>query len=207
MGAQSSALFSSRVWRRAALWHGRHKWSQPVQKLPLPLLAVLISLVLGSTMSAHAQSSDDLRRAPLRGISGVNVLVEDLPANVEALGLRRETIRTEVELRLRRNRVSVVSLSIESIEKETPTLMVTVDVLEHPRLDLYAVHVTVELMQSASLDRDRRRSVWVSTWSDGLKMFRDSRALPDVRSNVGELVDRFINDYLAANPRPALNLN
>src|SRR2546430_1281063 len=79
--------------------------------------SVLLALTLGfmgaewyaTAGDSEALSAERLQRETLKGLSGVGVLVENLRADVEAEGLRKADILTDVELRLRKNGIKVLT--------------------------------------------------------------------------------------------------
>jgi hypothetical protein len=68
---------------------------------------ILVLLLLAST---GAQGGDtEGERATLRGLDGVQVVVEDLQPDVERNGLTRQQLQTDVELRLRKAGIRVLT--------------------------------------------------------------------------------------------------
>lgn len=66
-------------------------------------------LVLFLLISPCAYAQDDFQIESLRGLKGVLVLVEALKPEIEADGLRRDSIQTDVELKLRLAGIKVLT--------------------------------------------------------------------------------------------------
>jgi hypothetical protein len=81
-----------------------------------------------------------------------------------------------------------------------PYLYINVHVMLHSNgLVTYSTHL--DLIQEASLATDGSLA-FVSTWSVGAMGSVGSMHLSDIRGDVRDYVDRFINAYLSVHPRP-----
>lgn len=133
-------------------------------------------------------------QATLRGITTVQVVVEDLNPDGARDGLTKYQISTDVELRLRRAGVKV-GASRTSLYVQATLLPGT-----GPLQNVYAYNVFVALQQPVEIISNGV-SFQATTWSAAYLAIAtrlDSRA---VRNTVGDLVDQFLNDYLAVNPK------
>ena len=84
------------------------------------MLFVMV-LVAVATGYSRAQSNDPLERETLKGLSGVNVFVnltEDRPS-LESDGLTKSQIQTDIEIRLRKAGIRV--LTLEETKERVPT--------------------------------------------------------------------------------------
>jgi hypothetical protein len=70
--------------------------------LALSLLTACSSILIGD--------DGDLSRGNLRGIGRIHVVVEQLPDGARQLGLSEESLRTDVELKLRQNGITVTDV-------------------------------------------------------------------------------------------------
>ncbi len=123
----------------------------------------------------------------------LSVLIEELKPEVGRAGLSKDQLKTDVELRLRKAHIRVVGLSPPGY------LYVNVQALRQSGGWVYSVHVG--LNQDVTLDRDKSISCSGETWSEGtLGTATRDKFVAEVRDALGDQVDRFINDYLAANP-------
>ena len=151
--------------------------------------AVAAAVVLGAGASARAQSEDE--REYLLDLREVNVLVEDLPAEIEAAGLTRDGIETAVEERLRERRVPIGRSRLAG------DLYVRIGT-HRGSTGLYAYFARVSLQQLVTIEGNRQRA-FVDTWDlESLGLVGEGN-LPQVEQVVLQIVDVFIEDYFAVN--------
>ena len=151
--------------------------------------AVAAAVVLGAGASAQAQSEDE--REYLLDLREVNVLVEDLPAEIEAAGLTRDGIETAVEERLRERRVPIGRSRLAG------DLYVRIGT-HRGSTGLYAYFARVSLQQLVTIEGNRQRA-FVDTWDlESLGLVGEGN-LPQVEQVVLQIVDVFIEDYFAVN--------
>jgi hypothetical protein len=161
-------------------------------------MVICLTLLLAPATLA----ASEVERDSLKGLPGVQVLVETLPADVEQYGLTAELIRTDVELRLRRSGIRVFSADEEDPSPAKAFVYVNLNVfqVDNGAPGLYAASVSVELHQ-------RLRSLvsglafYGTTWERSSVHTLGKNNLRQLRDDVNDVVDKFINDYLAANPR------
>ena len=111
--------------------------------------------------------------------------------HAELLGIDKTVLTTAAELRLRRSGIKVAEEAVGSF------LYINVNLL--PVLDSYvAFNVTVEFKQFATL-RVNGKVIMVVTWSNSVTGGVGKDKLRDIREDINDKVDEFINDYLAAN--------
>ena len=137
----------------------------------------------------------------LKGLGGVRVQIDKLPSVATQDGLYEDQLKTDVELRLRKVGIRVLSEEERLKEPGKPYLSVTTLVAKN-ETGVYAVSVHAEILQYVLLDRDRLLGVTAgSTWSHGVVINVVANKMPTaVRSYLGDIVDVFINDFLTANP-------
>jgi hypothetical protein len=93
------------------------------------------------------------------------VLVEDLPDGAKVLGLTKDAIQTDVELKLRLAGMRVVTTQEEVAKLPgSPSLYVNVNVSDSRA---GAASVDVELDQNAVLERNGKFTIGVTTWTTG----------------------------------------
>jgi hypothetical protein len=152
-------------------------------------------------------------RESLRGLEGVWVVIEYLQPYAEQAGLTRGQLQTDVELRLRKAGVRVLTAEEGVNAKGRPRLYVNVTIATSPNIYFYAYTVLVEVRQRVRLERAPSTEGAASTWRRhvtgcGAKAWRNlftgcdvkSDFVGQVRSALESLVDMFIKDYLAENP-------
>ncbi len=163
-----------------------------------------------SSLTVNAQSNDPLEKESLKGLSGLGVLVnviEDSP-NLERDGLTKDQIQTDVELRLRRARMPV--LTVEEVKElpRRPILLVTLIANRSDALskllgeNFYSFSIQIDCKQAARLNGMLNgRVLLVTTWSNGAVGMTSRRNIRSIRDSISDYVDKFLNDYLAANPK------
>ena len=142
-------------------------------------------------------------RESLKDLPGVTVLVERFEGHAKDAGFDRQTFQTDVELKLRIAEIKVT-------EDDWPWLYLNVNTLHRERNRSGAYNISLRLIQGVVLRSQLR--------SDLGKSFEDALATPDtfattwstelvgfgtvaqVRDCVRDLVDMFVNDWLAVNP-------
>src|ERR1700736_2235339 len=118
---------------------------------------VTILLIGGSSRPAWAQHSDAVS---LRDLSAFSVLAWDIDDAAKALGLTKEAVQSDVEMKLRHARVSVVTVGESVRLPGTPSLYVKVAATDVAS----GVIVTVQLRQNVLLERNRVLLILIPTW-------------------------------------------
>ena len=160
---------------------------------------IMSILCVSITPAQSTQASQD----SLRGIKSLHVVVEEIPADVASqTSVTTQQIQTDVELRLRRSSIIVTT------EKPDAILVVVVNPIPVQQTDgrlvgIIAFSANIWMEQWIRTEKNPKNVFLAPTWRTSAtsytsttlfsQMCRD-RVLPD-------LLDRFINDYLAANPK------
>lgn len=141
-------------------------------------------------------------RATLKDLPGVGVLVEKLPEELEREGLRRDQLQRGVESQLRKAGIKVFSREECSKIPGEPYLYLNLNVnISKTESDLYPYTIDVMLIQKVSLVRDPNRITYAITWSTGGVGSITKSIVNQLRDNVAEVVDIFIQRFLAENPK------
>jgi hypothetical protein len=133
----------------------------------------------------------------------VEVSVEYVSPEVERLGLTRQQLQADVELQLRQAGIRVLTQKERFTTPGQPSLYVVAQGFLLPG-NLFATSFSsVSLFQQATLDINAS-SARVIPWTFmTLNHPLDFNLSQAIRKNTRDLVDKFINAYLSANPRPA----
>jgi len=135
-------------------------------------------------------SDDQFSRASLVGITSLRVVVEDTSSRGAKLGLTKELIQTDVELKLR-----LAGMQIESTTPEF--LYVDVNVAR----DGSAASIDIELVQPVALARNPSILIpYAITWSAGTLATHPTSA-QFIRDGIKDHVDVFLNAWLSVNPK------
>lgn len=165
-------------------------------------LTVLIVLALGLTALGQ---DDPSARATLRGLTGINVVIDDLPPALEAerAGLTRATVLADTEAQLREAGVGVLTESEWQTAPGQPWLFVRVRTLRlTPTAPMYAYMISVDLMQRTLLARDPSMHAVAMTWTTGETGTVGGANFSRVRESLRTQVDTFISAYWAVNRKP-----
>jgi len=134
-------------------------------------------------------------------LRGVQVVVEDLRPPAQEAGLTKQGLQTDVESRLRRAGVRVLTEAPRG-----PHLLLNANVVRASLVGYYGWAIDLELKEPVRLERDPERTVWAVTWRPPSYRFgaaSKSRLKGRVQQVVAELADLFCSEYLAANSRAA----
>jgi hypothetical protein len=156
------------------------------------MLRRLLPLILLLRTAAAATAQTESREgASLAGWTEIGLVVEALNSEAAALGLSEQQIRSQTELRLRQDGLTI---------SETAGGRLYVHVgLVAGKLG-YSGVVQLQFVQRVTLRNGSRN--WGSTWDRGRVMGGPPGDLRDhVSRLLDDLLDIFINDWLAANPR------
>ncbi len=156
------------------------------------VVALVVAFLLLPTVSIAKGDPE-----PLRGLKGVHVLVENIDSQAERLGLTRAQIQTDVELRLRKAGVRVLTEKERLETPGCPHLYVNINTPIGQGLVVYSI--SVELFELVTLARGfvTDGAIWNIRFAGCV----GTSNIRKVREGVGDCVDKFINDYLAANPK------
>jgi hypothetical protein len=162
-------------------------------------LMVILTAFLRSAPPILAQDNEDTRLT-LRGLHGVSLYVVPLDPQIEKSGLTKNLIQTDTELNLKLAGINV--LTEEEFLKASghPVLYVDINIsMLKTQITRYLFYIRVELNQEVTLVRTPGTKVSAATWSAGGWGIDFS---PDnIRQIVKAQVDKFINAYLAENPK------
>jgi hypothetical protein len=155
---------------------------------------ILTLALLLPTIPAWAADLPE-NRATLRGIAEIAVVVERLDPEVERDGLTQSQLETDVALRLQQSGIKLVLSS-------PYYLYVSLGTLKPEACDLYAFYLSVAFLQPVKLTRDPAIAYpYAATWSAGVVGTVGTQRVAELRTDVTNLVDRFINSYLGQNPK------
>jgi hypothetical protein len=165
-------------------------------KMQVKVVAVFLAMaiLLFPTISRAAENPD---QQVLRGLKGVSVAVGKIRREAERLGLDTEKIKTDVELRLRKAGIKVLTGQEMMETPGMPYLLVSVNATVGSGICAYAIDV--DLHEAVTLDRGPR--IHSPVWNAAYAGWVGTNKIREIRGHVGDLVDKFINDYLVANPK------
>jgi hypothetical protein len=171
------------------------------------VFGLLLGLLLVVTVSA--QDNPNLNRRTLKGIKGVRVFA-GVAKDIEDAGLRTDVIKTDTELKLRLAGIRVLEAGTEFASAPgSPWLFVSVEGVSLKGV-YYGFSVSVSLFQNVVLERDPSlkpageflgAAFSAKTWDTTTLGVQVGNPSDNIRSTVKDLIDRFINAYLATNQK------
>ena len=153
-----------------------------------------------SPPSRTEPSPEDAERESLRGLAGVEVLVDPLDSEIEQAGLTAGKLQQDIHQRLQKAGVKVLTERERLASPATGVLIVRVETL-HDRIGRYFYTTDLLLAQQVQLETHAGLEFSAVTWK---KLGSVSTVADD---NVKHLedqplrkVEQFIKDYLSVNP-------
>lgn len=156
--------------------------------------ALAFSVLLGAA-GVGAQMSLPTGRDTLRGLPGVEVLVEPLDAAIERAGLSHAAIQTDVEARLRLKGITVFATQAENPSPAKAYIYVHVNAIALPDNAGYAVAIQVHLRQTLRSVVTSSSVVNAMTWDAHNIVVVPMTGLREVRSEILRYVDTFVRDW------------
>jgi len=144
----------------------------------------------------------------LKGLEGVEVLVEEVKADLENYNLTAIQIQTEVEAKLREAEIKILSKEenekIQPLRKPYLYVKIKTHKLPWKRL-VVAYNIEIALKQLVTLPaqpKSSRKPFFAPTWYKNIVGAAIPKDFPEIREGVHQLMDKFIKSYQAANPKP-----
>lgn len=162
------------------------------------LALIAITVCMGGVLARVVSEPKDV----LAGLGGMYVVVEDFDLGAEEAGLTEEKVRGDVELQLRLAGIKVLSAEEGLATKSKAFLYVTVTTVKGELHQEYAGSVEVSLRERVYLAREPETMTLAATWDKiSIGLGSSDIAKSKIRESIKDLVDEFINDYLAANQK------
>ena len=136
----------------------------------------------------------------LAGLQGVGVIVEAFQPEAKKYGLTEQVFRKLTESRLRQYGVRVLTGQQQLQTPGRSYLHVSITPVIIEDVNFVAVSVSIKLNELTTLWRNPATVVMVTTWDTGQVMLLEKENLDIVKEATQNLIDEFINAYLAANP-------
>ncbi|UCF82020.1 MAG: hypothetical protein JSV50_12480 [Desulfobacteraceae bacterium] len=138
----------------------------------------------------------------LRGINTLHVMVQGLESGLEQYGLTRGKLEKDLVTKLGMAGIKVVSKKEGQMVPGAPSLTLMVGALRAfttKDTEFYFISIIIKLRQNVYLERrPKNRVLGITTWSNtrfGINFAQN------IRTEVNDAIDRFINAYVAANSK------
>ena len=165
---------------------------------------VFITVAVLLLVSPNITIADIPAKESLRGIKGFYVEILELDQYSKKMGLTKQSLKKDTELKLKTAGVRVLSLQELPGESGSPCLRVHVYSTSSVENDgSVAVLLYVFVQQKAKLARNADLgALYLKTWdTSNLKIVGKNVFKELVRKEIKVLVDEFLNDYLSVNPK------
>jgi hypothetical protein len=161
-------------------------------------LVVVMMPILGAAEQRTLYDVKPIQRTALVGLKEVYVLVDSPKPEAQSLGLTKDQIKTNIELRLRKAGIRMLTEKEWLESPDYPHLSVTVAAIT--RAGSYAYMLQLYLSEFVTLVRGNRVNgvIW-QTYRIGIGNEQNTET--KTQEQIGDMVDEFINDYMAANPK------
>ncbi|MFC1651204.1 hypothetical protein ACFL2X_06495 [Candidatus Latescibacterota bacterium] len=137
----------------------------------------------------------------LRGLKGIMMAIEDLKPDIEEDGLSQEKIQTDVELKLRLAGIIVLDDNGWLNEPGQPYLYVNINSKKNNAAGIYAFNIGVSLKQNVIIARVPELLISTETWQAENVGYISVKNAAGMRDLIKDVVDIFINDFLAVNTK------
>jgi hypothetical protein len=171
-------------------------------RFALQIVAVF-ALLAGPVLTVHAFDAEASRET-LKGLTGFYVLIEELNpniakyANVQKNQISTQTLKSQVENRLRAAGIRVLSWNEMMKAPERPMLYVSVNTHEYEKF-WYAYNILVEVRQLATLASQPGKTISGATWSLNMTGVMNIGQLRTLYDNLGLLLTGFVEAHKKAN--------
>ena len=165
----------------------------------IAVIVVLIGLgvLMPGATRADAQMFVTTGRDTLRGLPGVEVLVEQLQAELERGGFTSSGIKADVERQLRTAGIRVYATQAENPSPAKAYLYVNINAMALPRGAGYAVAVQLHLRQTLRSLVTSSNVVNAMTWYAQNLVSAPGTSLQNVRGELQIYVGQFVQDWTA----------
>ncbi len=140
-----------------------------------------------------------IEKESLKGITALRVAIEDLKPEIEKDGLLKRTIQTDVEVKLRMAGIKVIDNP--DLKEGNSFIYVNANILKSSNNEFYAYNISVNLKQDVFLARNNKLCFSAITWNSGSIGVIGKGELPEIRQDIKDHIDVFINDYLEMNSK------
>lgn len=156
-------------------------------------LLVVVGFLCGIGTDSRAYAAGDVfEKLSLTGLAAVQVVVEDLAADITQDGLSRENIKAAVEQQLQRATIAVEPQAEHA-------LYIHLDTVKNED-GSYSYALSLQLLQLVLLLRNPGLVTWGTTWSISHVGSVAPANVSTIEPVITRGVNAFIKDYQAANP-------
>ena len=142
--------------------------------------------------------------AALHRLGQIYVWAETLPADLGQDGLQGRRLVQQATEHLRQNEIPAQELLSDPGTTAQPYLAIEVTALKIPEINRYVYSLALHVKQRVALVRDPTRVTSGSTWHiETVGLVHVKNASTKIEEALGDLLDQFIDAYVATNPLPS----
>jgi hypothetical protein len=164
---------------------------------PAKTFLIVTVFLLVTTGSAIAQTFVPTGRGTLRGLPGVEVMVENLESDIERDGLSRAAIQADVAGALRTAGIGVYATQQANPSDAKAYVYVRVNSIKLQTQGVYAIALDVQLRQTLRSLVTMSNIVDAMTWEQSNVVVVPVAQASSVRTEIQEYVGQFIQDWKA----------
>jgi hypothetical protein len=176
-------------------------WNEEAH-MPKKITFVLVFILLITLTCPVFAVDTDITRRTLSGLPGISVAVEDFQPNikkhVQKAGLTKELLQQDIETRLQKSGITVLSWNDMLKTKSRAVLYVNINTHEYERY-FYAYDTKIELQQLVAMEADPRIKSLAVTWSTSMTGAVHLGNLNLLSQSLNTLLDKFIEAYREVN--------
>ncbi len=136
----------------------------------------------------------------LRGIKAIFVAIEPIRPEAEKFGLTQDKIRSDVELKLKRVGIKVLSKEEWLKIPGSPRLYININQVYNNQVGAFICDMNVNFNQKVNLTRNPDVSCMATTWWTSATGAVGGKEMEEkVRDTIKDQVDLFLSDHLAVN--------
>lgn len=168
--------------------------------MKIKLAVFCLALIFVSVANAQDyEARDRIARFAKIGAIGIDVQINLSDAAAQRAGLSEDYLRNFIELKLRQNGIAVRPVGLLNLE--SPFLYFSLNILNLDSIKHYAFNASLQLRQNVKLLRTDEVIVGAITWNKAIIVITKSTTFSEqVKNNLNELFDVFLNRYMEANP-------
>jgi hypothetical protein len=161
--------------------------------LPKTLLTTLF--LAASVAGVSGQMFVPTGAGTLRGLPGVEIIVERLQPELEMDGLTTALVRSDVENRLAKGGITIYPSQTANASAAKPYLYVSLTALRLPDTGGYVLGLQLQLRQTVRSVVTESNIVDAMTWNAHNVYAVPAAELPAVRAEILAFADQFISDW------------
>lgn len=168
------------------------------------IMRLVLGLVAAITSVSTATADNPWQRPALQGLTAVGVMIEGVSQELEQDGVTESHLQTDVERRLRKAGIRVLTEAEWQQTPESPYLYVRVTAARRA-YGLYGYAISLHLKQMVVLGRDADIQLFAATWETGGAGTIGAMNVRGLRQSVIIYVDEFITAYREMNPEAGVS--